>query len=87
VILFTNLWIVWKIYKTVDKNNLLLKLAYSLISLIITAILAGMALDRLGIPPVIQPIHLLIANLIFGLQFFIYICLHYASRTEKTQLD
>jgi cytochrome c oxidase assembly protein subunit 15 len=64
----------------------MIELSYSLIGLIITAILAGMALDRLGIPPVVQPIHLLIANLIFGLQFFIYICLHYASQTNKTKL-
>jgi len=86
IILFTNLWMVWKIHQLVDKDNLLVKLAYSLIGLIISAILAGMALDRLGIPPVVQPIHLLIANLIFGLQFFIFICLHYASQPIKTKL-
>jgi len=86
VILFTNLWIVWKVHQSVDKDNLLMKLAYSLIGLIIAAILAGMALDRLGIPPIVQPIHLLIANLIFGLQFFIFICLHYASQAIKPKL-
>jgi len=86
VILFTNLWIVWKVHQSVDKDNLLMKLAYSLIGLIVTAILAGMALDRLGIPPIVQPIHLLIANLIFGLQFFIFICLHYASQAIKPKL-
>jgi len=84
VILFTNLWLAWKIYQSVDKSSLLFRLAYSLIGLIITAILAGVSLDRLGMPPVAQPIHLLMANLIFGIQFFIFICIRYAS-TNSTK--
>jgi cytochrome c oxidase assembly protein subunit 15 len=87
LILFVNLWIVWKIHQSVDKSNLLFKLAYTLIALIITAILAGIVLDRLAIPPIVQPIHLLIATLIFGLQFFIYICLHYSSQTIKSNIN
>ncbi|MGZ5012851.1 MAG: hypothetical protein ACXV7E_02395, partial [Methylobacter sp.] len=42
-------------------------------------IIAGISLDRLGMPPVAQPIHLLMANLIFGAQFFLFTCLRYAS--------
>ncbi|SHE20498.1 COX15/CtaA family protein [methanotrophic endosymbiont of Bathymodiolus puteoserpentis (Logatchev)] len=80
VILFTNLWLAWKIYQSVNKNNLLRRLAYALVGLIITAILAGVSLDRLGMPPVAQPIHLLMANLIFGIQFFIFICIRYAAK-------
>lgn len=80
IILFTNLWVVWKIVNSVDKNNLLRRCSYLLISLICAAIIAGITLDRLGVPPVSQPIHLLLANLIFGIQFFIYICLVYSSK-------
>ena len=83
IILFTNLWIAWKIYQAVDKNNVLLHSAYVLVGTIITAIVVGVILDRLGIPPVAQPIHLLMANIIFGVQFFIYICLLY-SRNEQS---
>lgn len=53
-------------------------------SVIVTAIIAGVTLDRLGVPPVAQPIHLLMANIIFGVQFFIYICLVYSSAKEST---
>lgn len=84
VILFTNLWIAWKIFKSVDKNNVLLRCSYLLVSVIVTAIIAGVTLDRLGVPPVAQPIHLLMANIIFGVQFFIYICLVYSSAKEST---
>ncbi len=80
VILFTNLWISWKIYQSVNKDNLLLPCSYLLMSVIAIAIIAGITLDRLGVPPVSQPIHLLMANIIFGIQFFIYICLVYSSK-------
>lgn len=85
VILFTNLWLVRAIFKNVDKNSLLLKVGYALMGLIVTAILAGVSLDRLGFPAFAQPIHLLMANLIFGAQFFLFICLHYASRKITRQ--
>ena len=86
IILFTNLWISWKIIQGTEKGSLLFKLAISLSGLVITAILAGISLDRLGVPPVAQPIHLVIANLIFGNQFFLYICLKYADSNSTAQL-
>jgi heme a synthase len=79
IILLTNLWIAWTLYKSVSKNTLFYRCAISLVCLLIVAIGAGITLDRLGMPPPAQSIHLLVANLIFGLQFFIYICLKYAS--------
>ncbi len=82
IILFTNLWLVWQIVKQAGKNSLLSRMAYVLTGLIVTAILAGVSLDRLGFPAVAQPVHLLMANLIFGAQFFIFICLNYS--TSKT---
>jgi cytochrome c oxidase assembly protein subunit 15 len=79
IILFTNLWLVWKLYQSVDKQTLLFRAGLMLAALVIIAILAGISLDRLGVPAIIQPIHLLMANLIFGVQFFLYSCLNYAS--------
>jgi cytochrome c oxidase assembly protein subunit 15 len=83
IILFINLWLAWKIIRSVDKNSLLRRIGFSLAGLVIMAILAGISLDRLGMPPVAQPIHLLIANLIFGVQFFLYSCLNYASAKDQ----
>lgn len=82
IILFTNLWLAWKIIQHTDKSSLLLRMAYVLTGLIVTAILAGVSLDRFGFPAVAQPVHLLMANLIFGAQFFIFICVNYS--TGKT---
>ncbi|CAA9890839.1 Cytochrome c oxidase assembly protein subunit 15 [Candidatus Methylobacter favarea] len=82
VILFTNLWLAWKIYQAADKKSLLFRAGLALAALIIIEIIAGITLDRLGVPPIVQPVHLLMANLIFGLQFFIFICLSYSSGTQ-----
>jgi cytochrome c oxidase assembly protein subunit 15 len=84
IILFTNLWLVWKLHKTLDRRNILYRTGLTLIALIVIAILAGITLDRLGVPPVAQPVHLLMANLIFGLQFFLFIGLGYAGKTHLT---
>jgi cytochrome c oxidase assembly protein subunit 15 len=83
IILFTNLWLVWKIFHSMNQA-LLLRTGYSLITLIIAAIIAGVTLDRLGMPAAVQPIHLLLATLIFGLQFFMYICLRYSSDQQES---
>jgi len=80
LILFTNLWLAWKIVRAVDKESLLRGVGLSLAALVVTAILAGISLDRLHMPAVAQPIHLLMANLIFGVQFFLYSCLTYAAK-------
>lgn len=87
LILFTTIWLVWKIKQSVSKDNILLNAGYSLMGLVIIAILAGITLDRLGVPPVSQPIHLLVANLIFGTQFFLFICLHYSQKTQQHNLQ
>ncbi len=79
LILLTNLWLAWQIHRSVSRENILLRLAATLIALLVIAIGAGITMDRLGMPPAAQPIHLLMANLIFGLQFFLFICLHYAT--------
>lgn len=79
IILFTNLWLVWKIREQAAPGSLLLRLGYVLAGLIVTAILAGVSLDRLGFPAFAQPVHLLMANLIFGAQFFLFICLTYSA--------
>lgn len=75
IILFTNLWLAWQLRKHYADINSLVQAGVIVILFIITAILAGISLDRLGFPAVAQPIHLLMANMIFGTQFFLYSCL------------
>jgi cytochrome c oxidase assembly protein subunit 15 len=84
IILFTNAWLVWKVFKSVGKTSVMRYTGFSLMALVAIAIIAGITLDRLGVPPIAQPIHLLVASLIFGTQFFLFICLQYS---QKNQID
>lgn len=80
LILFTNAWLFWKVFTSFDKGALIYRVSALLLGLIVAGILAGISLDRLGMPPVAQPIHLLMANLIFGTQFFLYVYLSYSAQ-------
>ncbi|MCK5898069.1 MAG: COX15/CtaA family protein [Methylococcales bacterium] len=80
LVLFSNSWLSWKIIQNTPQKHLLKTAVINLMCLIVIAILAGMSLDRLGMPPIAQPIHLLMANLIFGVQFFIFISLIYSRK-------
>ncbi|MBM4207417.1 MAG: heme A synthase [Gammaproteobacteria bacterium] len=87
LILFTNAWLVWKLYTHVDRSTPAVKAGLLLMGLIVTAILAGITMDRLGMPPAAQPVHLLMADLIFGVQFFIAIYLFYADKNQSLEIN
>jgi len=84
IILFTNLWLAWKVYRSIAKESIIYKAGLAVAGLVVTAILAGISLDRLGMPAIAQPIHLLMANLIFGVQFLLFICLSYAANNRQS---
>jgi len=72
IILFTNLWLVWKLWTTLPAGNVVRKFAVALAVLLVVTILLGVTMDRLHIPAFAQPLHLWFASLIFGVQFSIY---------------
>jgi cytochrome c oxidase assembly protein subunit 15 len=78
VILFTNLWLAWNLVRRLGPGHLLRGFAYALGALVMAAVLTGVSLDRLGFPAFVQPVHLLLANLIFGCHFFFFTALRYA---------
>ncbi|WP_411727408.1 COX15/CtaA family protein [Methyloglobulus sp.] len=86
IILFTNGWLFWKIFQGFGRTTLIFKVGLLIMGLIVAAILAGISLDRLGVPPIAQPIHLLMANLIFGTQFFLYIYLKYSKQSTQNRV-
>jgi heme a synthase len=82
LILVVNAWLCWKISQAYPRTMPIFKIGVLLVTLISCGIVAGISLDRLGMPPIAQPIHLLMANLIFGAQFFLFIYLR-QSGSEK----
>ena len=86
IILLTNLWLVCKLRRNLKADSLARRLGHVLAGLIVIAILTGVTLDRMGFPAYVQPFHLLLANLIFGCQFFLFIATGYARRTLPASL-
>jgi cytochrome c oxidase assembly protein subunit 15 len=80
LILWANSWLAWKLYRAYGGRVVFLhRTSLALVTCIVTAILAGVSLDRRGMPAIAQPLHLLMANLIFGAQFSLFIYLRYAA--------
>lgn len=86
VILFTNLWLAWKLWQALAPGHLLRRVGLLLAGLVVVAILTGVTLDRLGFPAYVQPFHLLLANLIFGCQFFLFNATGYARSAPPAAL-
>jgi cytochrome c oxidase assembly protein subunit 15 len=78
LVLFTNAWLVWRMWRALPAGNSLRRCGVVLMGLIAGAILAGISMDRLNMPLIAQPAHLELASLIFGMQFFIYISYRYS---------
>lgn len=79
LILLVNGWLAWQLWRGPAKGSPLFPAAIALVVLVVAAIGIGLALDKLHIPAYAQPLHLLTANLIFGVQFFIHIVTHYSA--------
>ncbi len=78
LLLCFNLALIWRMIRALPQNHILFKLSLALGFLVILAVTTGISMARLGIPPTIQPFHLLIANLIFGVQFSLLTALNYS---------
>lgn len=83
IILITNSWLAWALIKTLSLRHGLARFGVVLVGLVTLAILAGVGLDRFGFPAVVQPAHLLLANLIFGAQFAILVVHSYSTRGSE----
>ena len=83
IVLFSNLWLGWLLFKSLGIQHILTKLTLTMIGVISIAILSGATLGHLGMPAFVQPTHLLASALLFGLQFLIWISYRHA-RDAKT---
>ena len=71
-----HLLFIYKMYKFSVIRNEIFKWSQILIILIFVEIVTGIGMAYFGIPPFLQPIHLLIGSLIIGIQFFILLHLN-----------
>ncbi len=72
IILALQVSIAYLLYKNV-KDSLLNRMIYSLTGLIVLEILTGIVLAYFAVPAFAQPIHLLLATIIFGIQYYAFL--------------
>ena len=77
LILFTNVWLVWQVFKQIDRTHPMQRVALAQGVLIVATIVIGAIMYHFNIPAFFQPFHLWLASLIFGVQITLFLFLRY----------
>jgi len=72
VVLFANLWLGWLLLRSLGWQHALTRMTAAMIGVIVLSVVTGATLGHLGMPAFVQPLHLVGASLLFGLQFLIW---------------
>ncbi|MEL6556548.1 MAG: COX15/CtaA family protein [Bacteroidota bacterium] len=83
LILGLHIWMVYLLKKYKDFDNSLNLMFKTLVVLIILEVLSGALMAYFAIPGFLQPLHLLVATLIFGVQFYAYLNLKLLSSSKR----
>ena len=84
LVLIANVYLAYRLFKL--KDGLLNRLLLGLVLLVTLEIVFGVLMANFNIPAVLQPLHLVTATIIFGIQFFILIIYSYATTSKKVVL-
>lgn len=77
VVLILHIWLLWILIRAGEKFWSL-----ALMAVVILSIVTGTLMAYLAIPPVLQPLHLLLAVMVFGVQYYIFLLLRNSVKTE-----
>ncbi|WP_187261768.1 COX15/CtaA family protein [Pontibacter beigongshangensis] len=78
VLLALNLWVTYELYTL--KNDAMRMLCNWMLVILGAEIVIGILMAYLAIPPFMQPLHLTLATILFGIQFWMIIFYNYASK-------
>jgi len=79
VVLFANLWLARLLIVSLGWQHALTRMTLAMIAVIGMAVISGATLGHLGMPALVQPAHLLLASMLFGLQFLIWMSYRHAN--------
>ncbi len=79
LILATNVWLVYQIWKAIPRSNPMRFFGLAQGGLILSTVLIGVIMNHMNIPAFVQPLHLWLASLIFGVQITVFLCLRYGA--------
>lgn len=73
ILLVLHAYLIYRLTKSIKDFKTSKYLVWGLLGLVILEILTGAVLANFALPYVIQPVHLLMALMIFGIQYFLYL--------------
>ena len=76
LLLVMSIYFTFKLRTSVKDNPFIIKITSLLLTFLCLEIVLGIAMAYLSIPAFMQPLHLLLATVIFGIEFFILISLY-----------
>jgi cytochrome c oxidase assembly protein subunit 15 len=79
IVMAANSYFLFMVSKRTESKNIFIKSAQYSLALLFFEFFLGVALAVFDIPAFIQPLHLLCATLIFGLQFFMLVVLYFST--------
>jgi len=83
ILLGLHIFLIYRLTKSIENFNTSKYLVWSLLVLVVLEILTGVVLAYFALPFFIQPVHLLLALIIFGIQYFLYLLIHEKSKTSN----
>ena len=78
LVLLANLWLAWLLVRSLGWMHILTRLTFAILLLLGITVLSGATLGHLGMPRLVQPLHLLAATALFGLQFLLWLSYRHA---------
>jgi len=83
ILLGLHIFLIYRLTKSIENFSTSKYLVWSLLVLVVLEILTGAVLAYFALPFFIQPVHLLLALIIFGIQYFLYLLVHEKSKTSN----
>jgi len=76
LLLVVSIYFAFKLKSSVKENPFISKITSLLLTFLSLEIILGVSMSYLSIPAFMQPLHLLLASVIFGIEFFILVSLY-----------
>lgn len=83
LLLFVHVVLIYRLSKSIENFSTSKYLVWSLLVLVMLEIATGVVLSYFALPFFIQPVHLLLALLIFGVQYYLYLIISEKSTDLK----
>jgi heme a synthase len=86
LILALHVYLIYVLKKNTEKQSKLTIWGNALVALIVAEIVSGVIMAYFAIPPLMQPVHLLLGSLIIGVQFLTLLMLNYDRIFKKQEV-